>query len=193
MIHTLGNTMLNLQQISSQLVVHIILSLPLHSSSRKCVFINTSSQEECTFILKPKSLLQKESDDSKQIMCQSIIDHYVNRPQNLVPICLSNFASNYKIVKGKPIKQHKASVIRFVKYNKHVDYENYYREKILLYVPFQKNENTIKNEFETIQKAYKHYKNTIEQNESKYTYNFNSAWGDLDDAFEQHEQQKKFG
>jgi hypothetical protein len=41
MICTLRNTLLNLQQMSAQQVVHIVLSLRLNYSSRKCVFINT--------------------------------------------------------------------------------------------------------------------------------------------------------
>jgi len=46
MIHTLGNTLLNLQQMSSQQAVHIALSLPLHCSSRECIFMNTSPVDE---------------------------------------------------------------------------------------------------------------------------------------------------
>jgi urocanate hydratase len=42
MIHTHGNTFLNLQQMSAQQAVHIALSLPLTCGSRNCVFINTS-------------------------------------------------------------------------------------------------------------------------------------------------------
>jgi hypothetical protein len=40
MIHTLGNTLLNLQQMSAQQAVHIALSLPLNCSSKECIFIN---------------------------------------------------------------------------------------------------------------------------------------------------------
>ena len=58
MICTLGNALLNIQQISSQQVVHIALSLPLTCSSRKCVFINTSPLEKCTFVLKPSVLIE---------------------------------------------------------------------------------------------------------------------------------------
>jgi hypothetical protein len=57
MIHTLGNTLLNLQQMSSQQAVHIVVSFPLTCSSRKCVFINTSPLEKHTFMFKPPVLL----------------------------------------------------------------------------------------------------------------------------------------
>ena len=46
MIRTLGNIILNLQKMSAQQAVHIALSMPLNSSSRKCVFINTSPSNE---------------------------------------------------------------------------------------------------------------------------------------------------
>jgi hypothetical protein len=53
MIRMIGNTLLNLQQITYKQLVHIALSLPLNCSSRKCVFINTSPLEKHTFVLKP--------------------------------------------------------------------------------------------------------------------------------------------
>jgi len=77
MIHMLGNTLLNLQQMSSQQVVHIALSLPLNCSSRKCVFINTSPLEKQTFVLKPPSLLEQEPDNLDDVICPSIIDYYL--------------------------------------------------------------------------------------------------------------------
>jgi hypothetical protein len=63
MICMLGNTLLNLQQMSPQQAVHIALSLPLNCSLRKCVFINTSPLEKHTFVLKPMSLLEQETDN----------------------------------------------------------------------------------------------------------------------------------
>jgi hypothetical protein len=65
MIRTLGNTLLNLQQMSAQQVVHISLSLPLNSSSRECIFINTTLPSEHTFMLKPPFLLKQEPDNSE--------------------------------------------------------------------------------------------------------------------------------
>jgi hypothetical protein len=127
MIHTLGNTLLNLQQMSSQQAVHIALFLPLNCSSRKCVFINTSPLAKFTFVLKPPSLLEQELDNSKDVLCRSIIDYYLQRPSPIKHICLAEFVSHYK-KNGAPIsKRKKPSIIRFVKYNKHTDYETYCR------------------------------------------------------------------
>jgi hypothetical protein len=121
MIQTLGNTFLNIQQISAQQAVHIALSLPLTCSSRKCVFINTSPPEKCTFVLKPPVLLQQEPDKSEDMVCHSIIDYYIQRPSPIRHIFLAKSVSHYKN-NGTPIsKRKKPSVIWFVKYNKHCD------------------------------------------------------------------------
>ena len=96
MIHTLGNTLLNLQQMSSQQAVHITLSLPLNCSSRKCVFINTSPLDKHTFVIKPPSLLEQETDNSEDVICWSIIDYYLQCPYPIKHIYLAEFISHYK-------------------------------------------------------------------------------------------------
>jgi hypothetical protein len=127
MIHTLGNTLLNIQQMSAQQAIHISLSLPLNSSSRKCVFIKTSPLEKHTFVIKPPSLLQQDPDNSEDVLCHSIIDYYLQHPSPIKHIYLAEFVSHYK-KNGAPIsKRKKPYVIRFVKYKKHIDYENYCR------------------------------------------------------------------
>jgi hypothetical protein len=149
MIRTLGNTFLNHQQMSAQQAVHIALSLSLNYSSRKCVFINTSPLEKRTFVLKPSVFLEQDTDNSEDMLCRSIIDYYLQRPSAIRHIYLAEFVSHYK-KNGVPIsKRKKPSVIRFVKYNKHSDYENYCREKLLLYVSFDENEETLKHNFST--------------------------------------------
>jgi len=46
MIRALGNTLLNLQQMSAQQTFHVALSRPLDCGSRKRVFTNTSPLEK---------------------------------------------------------------------------------------------------------------------------------------------------
>ena len=89
MIHSLGNTLLDLQQMYSQQAVHIALSLPLNSSSRKCVFINTYPLEKQTFVLKPQYLLEQEPDNSEDMLCCSIIDYYLQHPSPIKHILLA--------------------------------------------------------------------------------------------------------
>ena len=73
----LGNTLLNMQQMSSRQAVRIVLSLPLHSSSRKTIFINTSPDDKKTLALKRPSLLENEPDDSDDIISPSVLDKYI--------------------------------------------------------------------------------------------------------------------
>lgn len=118
MICTLGNEFLNLQQISSQQVVHIALSLPLNYSSRQCIFINTCAMEEQTFILKPLVLLKQEPDHYEDVMCHSIIDYYIQHPLAIKHICLTKFVYEY-IKNGTHIsKRKKQKVICFIRYKK---------------------------------------------------------------------------
>jgi hypothetical protein len=68
MIHTLGNTLLNFQQMCTQQEVHITLSLPLNCSLIECIFINTSPIDQHTFMLKPPFLLKQEPDTLEDVM-----------------------------------------------------------------------------------------------------------------------------
>jgi hypothetical protein len=170
MIHTLGNAFPNLQQMPSQQVVYITLSLPLNCISRKCVFINTSPPDTRKFMFKLPFLLKQEPDNSEDVICCSIIDYYLQCPPPIKHIFLAKFISHYKKY-GTPISKSKIpNVIRFVKYNKHIDYENCCREKLLLHVPFDQSEDTLKHNLPTWQVAiYTFYESTIQTNEGKFT------------------------
>jgi hypothetical protein len=71
-------------------------------------------------------------------------------------------------------------MIRFAKYNKHTNYENYYREKLLLCVSFNENKKTLKHNFPTWEAVYVASETIVQTNESRFTYNVNPTWGDLE-------------
>jgi hypothetical protein len=120
-IGRIGKDLVNMQQMFSQQVVHIIMPLPLNTDSRKCVFINISPKEQRAFILKKQKDLQHEPDDSEDIKCSSIIDYYICHSEAINGIYLSKFASNY-IKKGRRRRNSdKSYIIRYVKCNKHKD------------------------------------------------------------------------
>jgi len=129
MIRKLGNTLLNLQQMLAQQAVHIVLSFPLSCSSRECIFIHTSPVDERTIMLKPTILLKQEPNDLEDVMCHYIIDYHIGSPSSISKICLVEFVSNYKKHGTHISKRKKPNVIRFVKYNKYNDVENFCREK----------------------------------------------------------------
>jgi hypothetical protein len=56
-------------------------------------------------------------------------------------------------------------------------------EKILLYLPFDQNENTLKHNFPTWEAMYIVYETTVQTNEYIFTYNVNPTRGDLESAF----------
>lgn len=115
-------------------------------------------------------------------MCPSIIDYYVQHPELLDGICLAEFASSYTKKGIKHKNQQKSFVIRYVKYNKHRDLDNYYREQLMLYAPYRVDENCFKEQYLTWNNAYMELQDVIKQNEQKFTYKTTKRWGDLEDA-----------
>jgi hypothetical protein len=106
-------------------------------------------------------------------MCHSIIDYYIEHPHTIKNIYLVEFVSKYKKNGTHISKTKKINVIQFVKYKKHIDIENLCREKLLIYVPFENNEHTLKYDLPTWKDAYGLYVSIIQINEDKFTYNIN--------------------
>jgi hypothetical protein len=73
-------------------------------------------------------------------------------------------------------------VIRYVRFNKKTDLENFYRERLMLFCPWR-NENDIKSTHETYEKMYMTVKQTIESKVKQYEHNAE----ELDRAQEQAE------
>jgi hypothetical protein len=94
----MGNVSLNAQQMLAQLVAYIVLIIPLHHAFRTFKFINTSPLQECAFVLKNVASLNTLALDSTNIMCPSIIDKYIKRPNYLSNISLIEFVANYDVV-----------------------------------------------------------------------------------------------
>jgi hypothetical protein len=91
--------------------------------------------------------------DSTNIMCPSIINKYIKRPNYLSNISLIEFVANYDIVnlRGKRKKNH---TICYVHYNEHQNQKKYCRKQLLLFIPFFDNEHTFKNEHSTWNATY---------------------------------------
>ena len=124
-------------------------------------------------ILKSKPILQGMLHDSEAILQPGLIEHYIQRPDQLENVCLAEFAamfdfqSNTKVLKINPefedansdqedislldnpslfaLKdsdymrlRRKPKVIRFRRYNIIQDEVNFFREQIMLYLPWRK-------------------------------------------------------
>ena len=161
----------NCTEISAQEVSYHLLSLSLSKCSRANVYINTNPADKRVRILKPKPVLQGMSHDSEDILQPGLIEHYIQRPDELENICLAEFASMYEFQSSKRVSKlnpefeegdsgqedvplidnprlfalkdcgymrqlRKAKVIRFRRYNIIQDEMNFYREQLMLYVPW---------------------------------------------------------
>ena len=94
-VRMIGNKFLNVVEIGAQEASYICLGLPMRTSSRKVIFINTSPPTERVSLLKPADELEKLDDDDENIECSNLLTRYATRPQTMSTISLADFAANY--------------------------------------------------------------------------------------------------
>ena len=98
-LRVLANKFLNSSEISAQEAVYHILSIPISTSSRSTVYINTNRPENRISMVKSDEVLQTLESDSKDVFVHGLIDLYTNRPEEMKSICLADFASLYNVSK----------------------------------------------------------------------------------------------
>ena len=124
---------------------------------------------------------QLDGDDTN-VFQKSLIDRYKHRPEQLRRMCLAEFAATYwtsyytkdgevdndvlpntetqtsatKITLaggyGQMHECRKPAVIRFRKYNKDADVNNWYRAKLMLYYPWYDEDNDLLGGYSSIQR-----------------------------------------
>ena len=94
----------NCTEISAQEVSYHLLSLPLSKCSR-AMYINTNPADKLVRILKSKPVLQGMSHDSEDILQPGLIEHYIQRSDELENICLAEFASMYEFQSSKRVSK----------------------------------------------------------------------------------------
>lgn len=148
-----------------------IMGTPLARFSRDCVFINTNRRKKRTGIKKPTSKLINQAQDDTDVFEMGLIENYESRPKEYKNECLIDFAAtctrDYKYKpedfgeKGyKKIKNlDKAKIVRFVGFKKEKNEIEYYREGLMLCIPWT-------NEQEELEKlSFKELKEKYEANE----------------------------
>ena len=162
---------------------------PLTKCTRDIVFINTSTPEERTCLLKPKAVLDELPAESTDVESDNVIQRYSKRRRQLQKVCLADYVSKidviypkgnklpekveernddgswesnssdeseesledendgdtshtsdllYRAKDGTKYKKRKVPrIIRYVKYNKKKDPENYFREQLMLFTPLR--------------------------------------------------------
>ena len=114
--------------------------------------------------------IKQEPNNLEDIMCHFIIDYYAACLNTIKHIFLVEFVANQKKDGTPVLKRKKPNVIIFVNYRKHVDYENYCKENLLLYVPFENNELSLNQCHSTWQVVYNFNGETIQMIQSKFTF-----------------------
>jgi hypothetical protein len=91
----IANVFLNGVEVSAQEASYGVLGIPLTNSSRDCVFIPTGPPEERIIFVKTENELRNLDSDSTDIGARGLLDHYVQRPDEIEEICLAEFAAWY--------------------------------------------------------------------------------------------------
>jgi hypothetical protein len=91
----IANVFLNGVEVSAQEASYGVLGIPLTNSSRDCIFVPTGPPDERIIFVKTESELRNLDSDSTDIGARGLLDHYVQRPDEIQDICLADFAAWY--------------------------------------------------------------------------------------------------
>ncbi|OXA54149.1 ATP-dependent DNA helicase PIF1 [Folsomia candida] len=146
-------------EVSAQEAACCLLKIPMTQSSRDVTFINTNRPDDRVILVKPAEELEKMDPDSCDIALKGILERYVVRPKTLDDLCLADYVANYNFSKlsypsrkstnqptvdlilsdnsGSITKRSTPRIIRYRRFGLYQDPENFYREQIMLYVPWR--------------------------------------------------------
>ena len=219
-LRVIANKFLNSSEISAQEAVYHILSIPLSTSSRSTVFINTNRPENRISMVKSDEVLQQLELDSKDVFVQGLIDTYINRPDEMQNVCLADFASLYNVSKkqtsnvqitensddedvidndifeksvglkmkngkGWIKKRTKKKIIRFRNFKLHQDPENYYREQLMLFLPWSNEEDDLI--YINHEETFELHKDLIQQKRCEYVHR---EANEFEKALEEHKERE---
>lgn len=158
-LHKIGCAFMNHREVSAQECAYRLLSMPMKQLSRSVVFLNTNHKKDRIAVLKSNDTLQQLDDEDTNMFQKSIINRYQHRPQQIINMCLAEFASTYatsyyakddndgsntdalspseesqiKLTAGygQMYARKRPAVIRFRMYNKDANPSNWYRAKVI--------------------------------------------------------------
>lgn len=96
-VWTIGNSFINAVEISAQEAAYLLLQLPITRSTRSVIFINTSTHQDRTFLLKSKKLLEDMDPNDNDIESGNTIKRYSARPKVLSNWCLADYVWKLKV------------------------------------------------------------------------------------------------
>jgi len=133
---------------SAQEAAYHCLSLPLSKSSRGSVYISTCPIDERVRMLKSNQQLGSLDKDSRDVFLPNIFEKYSKRPKKFEGICLADFAAFHYFIKNFSedinddeeiidLPEERPKVLRYRRYKLVQDSYNYYREQLLLFLPWR--------------------------------------------------------
>ncbi|XP_050310997.1 uncharacterized protein LOC126746701 isoform X2 [Anthonomus grandis grandis] len=183
-LKSLAAAFLNASEVSAQEAAYSVLQLPMHDTCTSYVYIHTNPIKERTKMLKPLTELKAMDNDVPNIYCDGLIEHYEQRPNEMENICLAEFAAYYDFFKkraetktnglplkdgsGVLIKRGHAKILAYRSYGLQQDPLNYYREQIMLYIPWRNEVDEVENENIDQQTIYKDRYQEIVTNRQKF-------------------------
>ncbi|CAB0002561.1 unnamed protein product, partial [Nesidiocoris tenuis] len=185
-----GNVFINGSVMSAQEACYHALSQPISLMSRIAVFVNTSPPDERVRMLKSEKDLRAKLEidaDSEEIYMSNIFEKYSKRPKRLENVCLADYVCivPFKEKLTKPnddqsgddsqnvsFKSCKSKILRFRNYKLEQDPVNFYREQVLLFVPWRNEISEVLDR--NCEQVYDENISLITENREKYFSNISS-------------------
>ncbi|XP_055685660.1 uncharacterized protein LOC129791526 [Lutzomyia longipalpis] len=149
------NGICNCKFMSAQEAAMSCLCMPMSRCSRSNIVINTRPINERVRILKPNAQLKKLDKNSKNIFAESIFDKYSKRDNELENVTLMEYAADYYMKKKTDDEENddddvteygmrkKSKIVMYKGYKEFQDPNNYYREQVLLFLPWRNEKEEI--------------------------------------------------
>ena len=94
-LRAIGQVFRQHREVSQHEAITRELSLPIRNSNIAVKYVPTGPPKTRTRMLKPQSVLEQMDPDDVNIFALNILDKYAKRPDDLIDMCLADFASNY--------------------------------------------------------------------------------------------------
>lgn len=145
-LREMGATILRETEMPAQLAVDIVGGIPLYHDSREYVYVNTAHPGERARLLKKPCDAVGLDSDSTDVYYANLNTKYDQRSAALAHVCLADFACEWTFDKTKGEyheKQGHRRILQCRGYSEARDPVDYYREQVLLYMPFRTEEDLL--------------------------------------------------
>lgn len=104
-VRRVGNQFLNHVEVGAQEACYLVLQMPLRRSTRDIVFVDTSTPETRTALLRTTSDLKLLPKNSTNIESDSPLKRYKRRPSCIYKFCYADFVSGFDVLPGKALRK----------------------------------------------------------------------------------------